>query len=1260
MRVQFALAALITFLALECRADTTEPKTLPEPAPGWSIELVAAAPEILYPTAIVAAPDGSIYVGSDPMDMPGPPTVPLDRVIRLKNGRSTPFAGKLWSVMGLEWVDDTLYVVHAPFLSAFRDQNGDGRADTRVDLVTGLGPKLPGWSGLNEHIASGMRLGMDGFLYIAVGDKGIPRAAGRDGKTIQLHGGGVIRVRPDGSDLEIVSTGERNPLSVALTMTDEIFTYGNDDDSKAWPNSLTHHIVGGHYGYPYQFQSAPWRALPIMSGESGGAGAQGLCYNEDGLPAEFRGNLFFCDWGRQTVFRVELRKAGGTFAVTRREPIVTKGAVADFRPFSVAVAADRSSLYLVDWAYNGWLDGSVRSGRLYRVRRAGKPQADLQARPNANDEHALIAAFDHPAHSIRLESQRSMARRGRSAVPLLVERLQKPQPEAGRLHALWALDAIGGDAARTAIRTMLGDPQAALRLQAARSMGIRADRAALEALPALLSDRDPAVRREAAIALSKLGNRAAAPALYKALGDSDAFAAWSIRQAIRRLDAWDKGALVEAIKDDRRRGPALRLTDEAWNLTVVEALSTALRQNSSAAVRAMLAANLADLYRQYPDRDGSWFGTNPLASPPPQRTKDWSPEGMKAVLAGLAVALMDTDRLVRAEAIRGMSQAGQSGAPLLRACLRFERDPDNQTELAETLGRLGDIASVPLLSALLGDAGRSQSVRMGALEGLTRLRDRNSLRARLALVFDASAPPSLVARALPDLARERLLPPNELASFFENAAPSVRAAAILSLNVGAEMPAGIEQAIIDRLVDQAREVREAAMMAVVGLHLRSALPRLVAIARDSSAPDRSAAVGALCRLPDPTALSVYLTALEDRDSSIRRAGEKALLAIRDQVAGKLDSVARRGSLSGPAISALERVLARFEPVRNWRVIGPFPRTTPAIFLGEPSIDFRAGAVGALGRIVSWEERAGEPTSGRVNLDDLKLRASPDGNLGYAKSGSPDLAAFAYAEVDADHAGPALLLFGSSGSLIVTVNGKLVCQYIDPAGRAYEPDSDRAKVELVKGRNRIVMLSRQGIGTWCFSVQVARLKSDVSVRLAGVNRLAELRRFAAENSGDSANGERLFFDRKGAGCVLCHAVGARGTSMIGPNLAGVAQTYDRAELIRSVLEPSSRIAPAYQTSVLATNDGKVRTGVIRAENDHEILLADAEAKLIRLSKPQVIERRASSVSVMPSQAAESLSPQEFADLIGYLASLKDVPRTARSPAGSDRPDHGPMP
>ena len=161
-------------------ADEQAP--LPKVAEGWKVALVAPAPRILFPTAIVSAPDGSVYLGQDPMDMPGPPTAPGDSVVRLRDGEVTVFADKLWAVMGLEWVDGTLFVVHAPYLSAFRDTDGDGRADERIDLITGLGPRIPGFNGINDHIASGIRLGMDGFLYIAVGDKGIPRGVGRDGQ----------------------------------------------------------------------------------------------------------------------------------------------------------------------------------------------------------------------------------------------------------------------------------------------------------------------------------------------------------------------------------------------------------------------------------------------------------------------------------------------------------------------------------------------------------------------------------------------------------------------------------------------------------------------------------------------------------------------------------------------------------------------------------------------------------------------------------------------------------------------------------------------------------------------------------------------------------------------------------------------------------------------------------------------------------------------------------------------------------------------
>ncbi len=908
MRASSVLVVIVLSCSVGPDTSAAAPPGLPAVADGWSIERIAEAPQILFPTAIVAAPDGTLYIGSDPMDMPGPPTTPIDSVLALRGGKVTTFADKLWSVMGLEWIDGTLYVVHAPFLSSFRDTDGDGKADTRIDLMTGLGPDRPGFNGINDHVASGIRLGMDGFLYISVGDKGIPRGVARDGTTIQLFGGGVIRIRPDGTGLEVVSTGERNPLSVALSSTDEIFTYGNDDDSKKWPNSLTHHILGGDFGYPYRFSTRSRSSLPIMGGQFGGSGAQGICYNEDGLPPEYRGNLFFCDWGLQTVTRIEIRKAGGTFAIVRRTPLVTKGDVGDFRPFSLTTSADGASLWLVDWAYNGWLDAKAKSGRLYRLSYNGPNAVRPAQRPSGRDATVRLKALDHPALSVRLESQRILAGMGASAVPMLVERLKAGGYEVGRLHTIWALDAIGGAEARHAIDAVFSDPAAQVRLQAARSAGIRRDRDALPDLLRLLRDRDAAVRREAAIAIGELGDVKAASALFAALDEPDRFAAWSVRQAIRRLEAWDKSALVEALLDDRRTESALELTDEAWALPVVEALTEALERVGAPAVRSRIVANLSGLYRRYPEWSGAWFGTNPIAGQFPEKTRNWSPEGMAAVVRGLALGLADRDRSIRAQSITALAQAGPAAVPHLRTALARDREPTNQAALVELLGKLGDNASAPILAVLLNDARYPEEVRAAALRGLATFRDRRSQNARLGMIYDPNAPASLVAAALPEVANSGLLPPYDLASFLENKAPEVRAAALLSMNVKKALPPDLTQAVLARLDDNVPEVRRAAIMAVVAFRMSDAVPKLLALAQERESPDRDTAIAALCRLPDPRACSIYLAAIEDRNPQLRRLGESALMAIRERVSDRLASAARAATLSRPAALSLERIL----------------------------------------------------------------------------------------------------------------------------------------------------------------------------------------------------------------------------------------------------------------------------------------------------------------------------------------------------------------
>ena len=195
------------------------------------------------------------------------------------------------------------------------------------------------------------------------------------------------------------------PRSVALSATDEIFTFGTDDDSKKWPNSLTHHIVGGHFWISLPVPDRALSIAPVMAGLKGGAGAQGICFNEDGLSAEYRGNLFLCDWGDQTVSRFEIRKAGGTFAVTRRSTLVSKGNCPIPPVLTGSLRRRREPLA-----------GGLGVRRLAGRRRSNRPALPVEprrfasappaARPKGEDLSQRIKALDHPALSVRMESQR--------------------------------------------------------------------------------------------------------------------------------------------------------------------------------------------------------------------------------------------------------------------------------------------------------------------------------------------------------------------------------------------------------------------------------------------------------------------------------------------------------------------------------------------------------------------------------------------------------------------------------------------------------------------------------------------------------------------------------------------------------------------------------------------------------------------------------------------------------------------------------------
>jgi acetyl esterase len=146
------------------------------------------------------------------------------------------------------------------------------------------------------------------------------------------------------------------------------------------------------------------------------------------------------------------------------------------------------------------------------------------------------------------------------------------------------------------------------------------------------------------------------------------------------------------------------------------------------------------------------------------------------------------------------------------------------------------------------------------------------------------------------------------------------------------------------------------------------------------------------------------------------------------------------------------------------------------------------------------------------------------------------------------------------------------------------------------------------------------------------------RYAREHPGDPARGRTLFFDPKGAGCVRCHRSRGEGGD-IGPDLSDVGGKYERALLIESVLEPSRQIVEGYRPTVLATSDGRVVSGIVKAESAKDLTLVDAQGQRHTVHKSAIENRVSDHTSLMPDGLAAGLSQRDFADLISYLDGLR---------------------
>ncbi|NBV22568.1 MAG: hypothetical protein EBS05_11710 [Proteobacteria bacterium] len=241
---------------------------------------------------------------------------------------------------GLLYAHGALYANanNSKTLVRLRDTKGTGQFDEITELL-----KTEGGVG---HGRNHLKLGPDGWLWIAHGnnvqlpknlstnsplknfahDRLIPCPwdAGMFDGDVNLPAGHILRMKPDGSEVQLWVGGLRNPLDVAFNEHGDAFTFDADmewDVGCPWymPNRVLHIVPGADYGW--RRGTGRWPAwypdtLPSVV-DIGLASPTGVIFGHGSkFPAKYQKALFLCDWAYGRILAVHLTPQGASYTGT--------------------------------------------------------------------------------------------------------------------------------------------------------------------------------------------------------------------------------------------------------------------------------------------------------------------------------------------------------------------------------------------------------------------------------------------------------------------------------------------------------------------------------------------------------------------------------------------------------------------------------------------------------------------------------------------------------------------------------------------------------------------------------------------------------------------------------------------------------------------------------------------------------------------------------------------------------------------------------
>jgi quinoprotein glucose dehydrogenase len=584
-------------------------------------------------------------------------------------------------------------------------------------------------------------------------------------------------------------------------------------------------------------------------------------------------------------------------------------------------------------------------------------------------------------------------------------------------------------------------------------------------------------------------------------------------------------------------------------------------------------------------------------------------------------------QLAKVHAIWGLGMLAKSkprfATPLL-ACLD-ETDPELLTQALKTLGDIRYPLALDKVSKHLTHP--SDRVKFYAAEAIGKLGNKTSIPA-LIEVLSQNNNKDIYLRHSAVFALSRLKAEDEMAALASSENPALKLAAVLVLRRlhSEKLTLFLKDANENIVTDAARAIHD-------DLSVPIAMPALISCINESPFKNDALlrrALSAAQRIGNDTALEAVLTFSKKTDiTDILRTEAIAILgtwaepSVLDRVDGRYRGVVKRD----------------VEPIRNKvkpYIASYFESTNPSAIIATFSLLSALNIEEFNRKILSIYETTQDPkvkasaveTLANLNYEGLErligaaledkdsdVRTAGIGQVGKLKVGKESLKKITSPIFEKGSIKEKQKLLGSLGNMPAELTRDV-----------YE-ELGKKKAEGVLDKELWLELTEA----------IQKTGEEALIALVAVKNFVEnwIEAFRETLFGGTRSvGVNIFNNNAASQCTRCHSLSNSSGSTVGPYLGKIGAKLSREEILESLIKPSNKLALGYGTVNLTLKDGQEISGILTAENEHEVVIqtSDAEPTKIAISR---ISKREYYPSSMPAMG-DLLSKREIRDLVEFLA------------------------